>query len=234
MVDYQTKTYGQKNKKVVIVFGGLGSTQKLFWFLGKALSSHGYKAIIYTYSPALLSPDPKKTRMNFTNLVQEVQKTLRSLPKRQQKRIAVFGTSLGSVPAMMLVQRERNIRDIILNTPIANVAETVWKWEKHHFNFKKQLQEHRVTRKKLRSDWFDLSPINNLDTLADKRLLLFASTHDEIIPYTQTKELVKKLEDEEIEFEAIINSRHKHLLSSIISMLRYQTYISFLDRGNKK
>lgn len=234
MALFTNKTYGQKNKNYIFVFGGLGSSQSqpLFWFLGQVLASHGYHAIIYTSPVLILSPDPKETLKNFEKIKEDALKKIKKLPKKKRDNLAVFGISLGNIPAFMLAQEVAGVKKIIANTPPADFAETVWKWNQKKFNFKKLLAEKKITRKQLKKEWAPLSPINNLNFRNDKSLLLFASLHDEIFPYTQAQEIIKKCEKENINFEAIINSRHKHLISSVINILRFKTYIEFLNTKN--
>lgn len=228
MALFQTKTYGRKNKKIIFVFGGIGNSL-LFWFLGNILSSHGYKAIVYTFGSSLLTPNPSQTRKNFQEITTHVVRTVKNLPKKEQKNLAVFGTGLGTIPTFMSANEIKNIKKIIVNTPPAELSETVWLWNSKKFNYKKQLQDKKVTQKKLREEWFEINPINNLETFTDKKLLIFAAENDDIIPFTQTIKLIKQLEKEEIEYEALINSRHKHLISSILSIMRYRIYLEFLQ-----
>lgn len=229
MTLFTTKIYGQKNKKVIFVFGGLGSFQTLFWFTGNALSSHGYKAIIYTNTLSILSPDPQETRKNFLSIKNDVLKRIKKLPKKQQNNLAVFGTSIGNIPAFMIAREVPGVKKVIANIPPADLAETVWNWKNNKFNFKKLLQEKKITRKHLKKEWIDLSPLHNLQFLDDKKLLLFASINDDIFPFSQAQKIIEKCKKENIEFEAIINSRHKHLISSIINILKFKTYIDFLN-----
>lgn len=228
MALFTTKTYGQKNKKTIFVFGGIGNSRFIYWFLGNVLSSHGYKTIVYTFDPSLLSPNPSQTRKNFQNIVTDVTKKIKSLPKKEQKDLSVFGTGLGTIPTFMVANEIKTIKKVIANTPPAELNETVWQWDTKKFNYKKQLQTKKVTRKQLHEEWFELNPINNLDTFTDKKVLIYAIEHDDIIPYDQTLQLIKQLEKEEIPFEATINSRHKHVVGSILSLVRYQVYLRFL------
>lgn len=231
MTSFTTKIYGQKNKKIVFVFGGLGSSHSklLFWFLGQALASHGYQAIVYTYPFSVLSSNPKETRKNFEETKEHVLQTIKKLPKKKSKELAVFGISLGNIPAFMLAQEVPGIKKIIANTPPADLAETVWKWKNKKFNFRRILEEKKITRKQLKKEWLDLSPLHNLRSSGDKKLLLFASINDDIFPYSQAQKIIEKCKKENIDFEAIINSRHKHLISSIINILKFKTYIDFLN-----
>lgn len=221
---FQTKTYGKDNKKVVLVFTGWSNPQILFWFLGKVLESYGFKAIVYTYSPSILSPNPEQTQKNFRRVVDDAKKRVTSLPKKEQKNLAVFGTSLGSAFAFMLASELPTVKKVIANLIGADLAEIVWSWE----NMQKKLKK-KITKEQLQDLWFDLNPINNMETFSNKQLLLYAAEHDEIIPFAEAKKLIGRCKEDHLEYEAIINSRHHHLASATINILRFQTYIDFLQ-----
>ena len=220
---FRTSIYGPKNTSLIFVFAGLGRPSLLHWFLGKAFASHGYQAIIYSQDIKALSDNPEETKKHFLEIRQDVLKKIKKLPKKERKQLAVFGTGIGNIPAFMIANEVPGIKKVITNSPMADLSETVWSWNKKKFNFRKLLQKKKITKKQLQQEWFELHPSNNLDTFANKKILLYGAEHDEIIPFQQTKKFIKQLEEDHLDFEAIINSRHKHLISSTINILKFET-----------
>lgn len=230
MAFFRTTTYGHKKNPTIFVFMGLGKSSFFRWFLGNVFSSHGYQAVVYSHDVAILSSDPRTTRQNFLEIKQDVLKRVKKLRKKDQKNLAVFATGIGNIPAFMIANELSGVKKVITNTPMADLAETVWTWEKDKLNYKEMLKEKRITKKQLKQEWFELSPLNNIDTFAEKKVLLYAAKNDEIIPFKQTQKLLDRMKEDHIDFEAIINSRHKHLISSLITLLKFGTYTQFLNK----
>lgn len=230
MFSFDVKIYGKKNEKVIFVFSGWRSTQWQYWFVGKTLQAYGYKACVYTYDQSILSPDVQQTVKNFTTVKKDVLQRIRSLSKKEQKDIGVFGNSLGTLLAFMVADQAPTVTTIIANLTCADVAEVVWSWDRIEKGFKEQLQKQNITLPALQTFWASLSPVNHLLTIANKDILLYAAEKDEIIPYDQAKTLIEACKVKNPRTEAIINTRHSHVMSAIINILRYETYINFLQK----
>ena len=68
-------------------------------------------------------------------------KKIKKLPKKERKQLAVFGTGIGNIPAFMIANEVPGIKKVITNSPMADLSETVWSWNKKKFNFRKLLQK---------------------------------------------------------------------------------------------
>lgn len=234
MFSFKVKPYGQKNNKVVFVFSGWRNTQWHFWFVSKALQAYGYKAFVYTYDDSILTPDAKQTVENFATVKKDVLQRIHALPKKEQKNMSVLGVSLGTILAFMVADEVPAVTKIIANLTCADVARVVWSWENIEKGFKEQLRKQKITLPRLQTIWASLSPINNLSTIQRKDVLLYAAEKDEVIPYEEAKALIEACKAKNPRTEAIINSRHSHVMSAIINMLRYETYIHFLQTEKSK
>lgn len=223
------KVYGSRNSRVIVVFGDLNTKQYQLWFLGQLLASYKFKAIVYTLTDSLLSLDPEQIATSFTHLKYHALQTIRSLPKKEQKNLAVFGIGLGTVPAFMVANEASQVSKIIANISGANLAEIVWEWKSNN-TFKKQLYRKKINQQKLQEIWFDLSPSRNLEGLPQKEVLLYMASHDEIFSFTQQEQLLNDLKKAEVSSETIINTRHNHRVSTLINLLHFNVYLSFLRR----
>lgn len=223
------KIYGKNNSRVIIVFGDWGAKQYQLWLLGQLLASYKFKAMIVTWDPAVFSSNAEMTTTRFEEITSEVLKTIRYLPKREQKQVSVFGIGLGTIPAFMVANQSFEVKKIIANITCSDLAETVWTWKKETNNeLKKNLLKQKMTLQRLKDLWFDLSPINNIDRLNGKKVLLYLAKFDEVFPFSQQEQFLNALYDQEIETNAIINTRHNHTISALINLLRFDTYIHFL------
>lgn len=230
MFSLQKKTYSARNDKVVLVLSGWGAKQWQMWFVGKLLQAHGYTAIIYTYDKSLLTPNVKQTVKNFKEVKNNALRTIATLSKKEQKNLVIFGTSIGSSLSLMIANESKEIKKIILNLVGSDIAQIVWSWDKVIPGFKKDLLEDKVTFETLKNAWLELSPIHNLDNLKKKAILLYGAKHDEIIPFSQTEELIATGKEKRLNIETVINTTHNHRTSAIVHYLKYTVYVAFLQK----
>jgi len=229
MFSVRKKIYGEKNYHVIIVFGGWGMKQWQLWLLGQLFATYHYKAIMYTYDPTILLGDPEQVVQRFLELEQDVLKTLGTLPKREQKNISMLGVSLGTIPAFMVANEIKSVKKLVINLSGSDLAEIVWGWNKGAGSLiKDRLLTQKVTLNELQKSWFGLSPIHNLAALPGKKVLLYLANQDKLIPFAYQQQLLQSLKDAQIQTEAIINTRHNHLVSMIINLLNFSVYIAFL------
>ncbi len=232
MFEIKQKTYGKKNDRVVIVLGGWGTTQGQLWLLGHLLASYKFKAIIFTYSKDILSIYPDTTSKHIHEVVDQVGQTITSLPAKQQKNVSLFGMSLGTNIAF-LVANEKKIEKMVINLSGGDFAETIWALDKVAPEIKAGFEKEHITLTKLKRKWSTLSPLNNIDGLKTKEVLLYLAKKDEFIPFSHQKNLLDALQSK-TKVDAYLNERHGHLVSSIINLLRFQVYIRFLQAPTTK
>jgi esterase/lipase len=229
MNSFTKKIYGEKNPRILIIFSSWPIKSWYLWFLGKLLAAHNFKVIVYSLDRHIFQPDPILIANQYALIKRDAINLIKSLPKRQQNNIGVLGISLGSPLAFMLANELHSVSKIIANLSGANIAQIVWSWNNALNGFKNKLRRKRWTLKKLQNIWFDLSPINNLYKLRGKKILLYAAEKDELIPFTQTKELIQALDERSIKYQTVVNIRHNHAVSCLINILKFDTYLRFLN-----
>lgn len=230
MFEINQKTYGAKNERVVVVLGGWGTTQRQLWLLGQLLASYRFKAIIITWPRDIMTADVKLTHERFMKVRDDVLTLIKKLPKKQQKNISLFGMSQGTILSFMIANVYPHVEKMVINITGSDLAETVWSWDKTMPELKSEIVKNKVTLKKLKNAWSDLSPINNLDHLKAKAVLLYLAKHDELIPFQSQEELLHALQSTDICVEAIINERHSHFTSALLNLLRFPLYVNFLKK----
>ncbi len=229
MLDFTKKIYGEKNTRTIIVFSTWPAGSWYLWFLGRLLAAHKFKVIIYSLDRYIFQLDPILIAKQFTLIKKDALSSIKSLPKRQRNNINIMGISFGSMLAFMVANDLPSVSKIIANLSGADMAQIVWSWDKVMKGFKNQLRKKKWTLQKLQDIWFDLSPINNLDRLTGKKILLYAAEKDEVIPYSQAKNLIEALDDYGIEYQTVVNIRHNHVISCLINILKFDTYLRFLN-----
>ena len=180
MFEIKQKTYGKKNDRVVIVLGGWGTTQGQLWLLGHLLASYKFKAIIFTYSKDILSIYPDTTSKHVHEVVDQLGQTITSLPAKQQKNVSLFGMSLGTNIAF-LVANEKKIEKMVINLSGGDFAETIWALDKVAPEIKAGFEKEHITLTKLKRKWSTLSPLNNIDGLKTKEVLLYLPGNNSLL-----------------------------------------------------
>lgn len=228
MFKFESKSYGKGNKEVVFLFTGWGNTIKHFHIVSKILELNGFYCITYAYDREIFSPNILKTIRNFTKVEKDVLKKINLLKRNGYEKFYLFGTSLGSLLAFIIANNSKDISKIIVNLTGADVAEIVWGWEEYGKDFKNEILKYGITLNKLKKEWNILSPINNIDNLYDKKILVYIARKDKIIPYKQGLKLVKKLKDLKYNFKLRVNEHFDHTLGGIFNLLNFRLYLDFL------
>lgn len=77
-----------------------------------------------------------------------------------------------------------------------------------------------------------LTPIANAPNLKGKKLLLYISQRDKIIPYEQAIQFKESLKSAEIDFNLIENKRFGHNLSGLNNFRNDTVWLDFLNQNS--
>lgn len=224
------KSIIDKNKSKVCIFlnGWEGKNWQIIpvAFLFKYI---GYCSVIYSYDNNVLSPDISETVNNIIQVKKDVINQIRSLEYQGTNEFVIFGTSLGSLIGVLVANESKAVSKLILNSVGADFAETVWTWDAVLNGFKKQLlKRHFVTLKKLKQEWMPISPIYNINNLKDRKLLIYLSKRDEIIPYEQGLSFSEALRKRGCNIILRTNINFNHLISCFFNLYNIFDYKNFL------
>lgn len=215
-----------------MIFAGWEMRQWQLWLLGQLFTSYGFKSIILTWDVSILTSDPELTLERYMAVKNKCLEIISHLPKRQQQHISLFGMSQSAGLTMMVANAVPRLENIVLNLPGADLAEIAWTWDEVVPELKKSLRKKKISLKTLKEVWAPLSPINNLTHLKVKKILVYLARRDELIPFSQQEQLVSALKAHHVKVTGLINTRHHHLLSTIINLLKFDVYMSFLKGEN--
>lgn len=219
-MNFRKKIFGSNNKKVIFLLVGWKSKIWRYYFVVLILLLSGFDCVAYEYDSDILSPDVKKTASSFDNVSEDILKIINEFKEKGYDDISLFGTSLGTLLSMIVVNKTKHVKKIVLNLTGASLAETVWSWE---FMDKK-----KISLTSLDKSWKKLSPINNLDNVSDKQFLIYLAKNDEVIPYFQGIKLTDELRNRKIKYELVINKSGNHVLSVFLNLSSWGKYINFL------
>jgi esterase/lipase len=230
MFSTQAKVYGEKNHNVVLVFAGWEIKKWHLFLLGHLLASYNFKAFIFTWDKDILTNDTTITLSRFEEVKKTALLNVSNLSKKEQKNIAIFGLGQASVLGLMVANNIQSVSKIILNLVGADLSEIIWHNNLLYSDVKEKLIKNHLTLPKLKKIWGPLSPINNLEKLHVKEILIYLATKDEVIPFKEQEAFLNELQKKDCKIEAIVNTRHNHALSEIVNLLRFSVYINFLKR----
>lgn len=228
-VDFQVGEHGTKNKKVLFILGGWKTKQLLYFIPAQILAWKGYRCIVYTYEPSVLSPDVPRTREALHVIQDDIIQRIKVLKEEGIDDFSIYGFSLGSVISCMVADKEPAISRVILNTTGVSLAAAVWSWDDKMPGFKQSLIEQGYTLKKLEQEWYDLAPTNNVENFRDKQVLMYLAINDQVIPYTLGKQLAAQLRTQEVLLELITNKHGSHATAGMLNVYRVKRYLRFLQ-----
>lgn len=229
MAKFQTHIHGEKNKKVIFLLTGWLNRWWMFWLISKIISLHGYCCITYTYDNEILSPNPTKTVEIINEIKQDVLNKIQNYKKAGYSQFDIFGTSLGTIITILVANTSDDISHVILNMTTADIAKVIWSWEKVIPNFKQHLLDRDITLDALTHAWKTISPVENSNNLQNKRMLIYLSTKDEILPYPLSVELIHVFKKRNYTFHVVTNRHLGHVLTGTYNLLNSRVYFKFLN-----
>lgn len=233
MFSYSYKTLGKNNKKVIFFLIGWKGKIGQHFPIALFLMLKGYRVIIYEYSNEILSPDVEQTVKNCNKVRDDVLRQIKELETEGVKSFCLFGNSMGTILSLMIANSSpKSISKIILNLVGADLAETVWTWDKVKRLewFKRDLLKQKIDLEQLKKAWKTLSPINNIQNLHNIPLLIYVSQKDELIPFQQSQKITEEL-SKVTEAQVIFNNNN-HMGGLILNLLRAGTYLKFLKKSS--
>lgn len=229
-MNYKKQYFNLKNKRIIFFLVGWKSKIWEYYFVVLILLLNRYDCIIYEYGDEILTPNIEKTISSFNLITDDVLRTIDKMKTKKYESFAIFGTSLGTVLSLIVANRTKSINKIILNLTSSSLAKTTWSWDSLNNEFKQNLINNGVTLKSLEKSWRMLAPINNLENIGDRQILIYLAEKDEVIPYAYGLELIQKIKKNKINYELVVNNKNGHLFNGLANLLKYNKYINFLRK----
>lgn len=225
---YQVTELGHSNRRIVFLLGGWSTKPWLYWLPAHIIRLSGYRVIVYTYAPNVFSPNVNQTVTSLTTIRDAILGQIANFKAEGHHQFSVIGFSLGSIIAFMVANRSPEITHVVFNLTGTGPAEAAWSWDHLDPGFKQQLLAQNLTLSELTERWSNLAPINNLDHLGGKQILICLAKHDQRIPYNQGRNLLDHFKHAGLQYKLIENQYLGHGAAGILNLLRASTYIKFL------
>jgi esterase/lipase len=205
--------YKKDSKELYILLPPWGGRIFYNFFVRRFLRKKGYSFLEYEFPKAILSTNWKFTLDYFNFIHDSVVKESEKLKKRYGfQKIKIIGMSLGCVNACMCANNNESIDEIVLILPGHCLAELVWRGISTQ-KIRREYENKEISLKELKDRWHALAPENNIDKLKSKKVSIFLSKADEVVPYYCGEKLLEKLKSLKYNLFYDINDNLGHYLT---------------------
>jgi len=142
-----------------------------------------------------IQPDPDLLRATMVQAVSDTRRAVDFLQSRNEidaSRIAVTGTSLGSIVASLTLAVEPRFRSAAFMLGGADVAHILWH-SSRVVSQRDQMRSKGFTEEKLRTELRDIEPLTYLKDRAPVNSLVIGGKYDTVIPPADTRKLIDAL-----------------------------------------
>ncbi len=179
---FKHKVYKAKNEQKILFFFPAGFT-KLWWyhFTFNFLNRKNITVIAFDldWHRAVSELDPNKLHRlldDINEIVEKVQNDHSNVTE-----YSVFGTSFGTVIALYIAKKHKNIQSIILNMPYGTIAHLLWTHKPS-----RPFKDHAIasgldTEFKLHTALMPIETQANLEILSDRKVVNFTALNDKIV-----------------------------------------------------
>lgn len=224
---FQRQEFGA-GQKVVFFYVGWKGTLRHYRFPIQRLVAAGFRVIAYEYDAEAMSPNIELTKAYVKQICQDSLEQIADCRRRGLEPFATFGTSYGTLIAPRVAKDSPAIKKVILNTTGTWLGDTVWSWDAVVPGFKSAIVAQGISQQELHDAWREISIMYEVEKLRGKEVLLFASQRDELIPYSQTRELAEVLTAQGSLKKFYSSNYLTHAGVIIKNLLLWRRYVRFL------
>lgn len=208
-------SYKKESKELFVLLPPWGGKLYYNFFPRKFLIKKGFSVLEYEFPKAILSSNWKFTLDHFNFIRKSVTKEIEKLKKVYGfQRITIVGVSLGCVNACMCANNNKSIDEIFLIIPGHCLAESMWQGISTQ-QIRQEYENQKISLKELKNHWHTLAPENNITNLKSKKVSIFLSKADKVIPYYCGKKLFEKAKSKRYNLFYKINNNLGHYLTAL-------------------
>lgn len=217
------------SKKVIFIFTAFGTKMAIYTPFIKMLNKKGYSCVIYDY-PVQMVYDAQIPEWHkfYDDVIADVQTRMKRLGKNGVTRFDAHGTSMGSLLANLLARRTPNIDHIVLNLTYGDVAHAIFTsttTAKARENFFKQ----GISQEAFAAAFAYTDPVKNAEDLRGRKVLLYLSKPDKVLPYKDTEHTRRAFERAGVNLTYVENARLGHWLGGAKNLLSAKRLMDFLE-----
>ena len=208
-------SYVKNSEELFIIFPPWGGRLYYNFFLRRLLIKKGFSVLEYEFPKEILSINWKLTLRYFNFIHKSVKQEVKKLKDRYKFRaVNVVGISLGCVNGCIYANKESLVKNLTLVVPGNSIAEIIWSSVGMQ-KIKKAFEDKNISLKQLKKYWSSLDPANNIGNLETKKISVFISRADKIVPFSSGKKLIDKLQSLQYRMSYEINDNLGHYLTAL-------------------
>jgi len=195
IISKKTFYHAKNSKTTYLLLSPWHSVSFLFYPIKRKLQKMGFSYVQYDFSPDILTPSINSTEKYFEDIRKDIGADITMLSeKHDAKSFVVIGLSLSCVIASMISGISPKIQALILVVPGSSLAESLWSGIRT-LKIKNEIEKRGVSLAELEKDWKDLAPENYIRNFKNKRVRIYISESDRIIPYNFGKKFEEEIRE---------------------------------------
>ena len=208
-------SYKKDSRELFILLPPWGGHLFYNFFPRHFLLKKGFSVLEYEFPKAILSSNWKFTLDYFNFIRKSVINEIEKLKKEYGfQKIKIIGVSLGCVNACMCANSNELIDEIFLIIPGHCLAESMWRGISTQ-QIRQEYENQKISIEELKIHWHALAPENNITNLKSKKISIFLSKTDKVIPYYCGKKLLEKAKSLKYNLFYKINNNLGHYLTAL-------------------
>ncbi|MFA5961335.1 MAG: hypothetical protein WC848_01490 [Parcubacteria group bacterium] len=213
------------SEELFVILPPWGGRLYLNYFLRKKILERGYSFLEYEFPEAILSANWEITLEEFSRIRKAIIEEIEKIKKKHKfKKIKLIGVSIGCINTCMIANNNSTIDELFLIVPGRCLAESMWKGISTQ-KIREVYKRKKITLKKLKEYWQSLAPENNINKLKVKKISIFLSKADVIIPFHYGKKLVEKIKAFKYNIFYKDNKFLGHNLTALFFYLKPEKYL---------
>ena len=188
-------TYTPNSSKLYVLMPSWGGKIKYTEKLSKKIKEEGNSSLAYQFPRKILTSDYKLTRDYFKIIRNHVLEDIENFQTECGfSDFHMIGVSIGCVNATMVTNSDSRFNKATFVVPGNCLADSLWKGYRTQF-LRKEFESKGIDLERLKEEWRELAPENNLRNLKNAKVKVYFSSADLIIPSRNGKKLVNKMEE---------------------------------------
>ena len=205
------KFYHVRDSEVLcVIMPPWGVHLSLSFLMRIQLAKKGISTLEFELPKAILSTNWKYTLNNFIQISDVVSDEIDILRRKYLfKRIVVVGLSIGCINACMISNNNRSVNEVKLIVPGHCLAESMWN-SMDTKKVRRAYENQGISLEKLKKYWSKIAPQNNINNMKSKKISVFLSKHDKVIPFYSGMKLLDALKSSKYDVTSRILNHKGH------------------------
>jgi len=223
----QFKPISRTNAGRIYIFCGLGSPLAYYLPAITRFRKHGFSVVIFKFKTRAILD---LSIVNFSEVIKEVVTTVSALEKANEsaKTVVAIGNSMGSVFAWHVAAKVPSITKVVANTGYALISKHIFE-DRIGLHWRKKLIADGLDEHEFHKQILDSEPTSVMPRVHGKQILIFLNKDDNVISFSNSILYKKVLDEHNIPFEYVENSKIRHG-TAIMKNLLSKRLLEFIEQ----